>query len=266
MCNRSIILTDFDGHFMGLILHKGSSSNSGHYISMVKVGDIWFECDDVRITKIEFNHFCKFNTVYMLFYKRSTWWKQLRGIGLVLMDAACWVSWGEGIETPYSTGSSRRSHSMHCLLSFTFVSFLILWPLSPAASRVSWNRSCLVCSGLAYEIYNRGGPSMYVYCVICYRAILIPYVRSVGHVFAYIYTLDDSESPIHYATSLLPKIFPLILISHRIMYLLKVIAWKWKLEWKLWIFKLFWSELKYNTTISFLDILNKNLENNLKSM
>ncbi len=33
---------------MGLILHKGSSTNSGHYISMVKVGDIWFECDDVK--------------------------------------------------------------------------------------------------------------------------------------------------------------------------------------------------------------------------
>ncbi len=72
LCNRSISLTDFDGQLMGLMCHKGSSTNSGHYISMVKVGDIWFECDDVKITKIEFNHFCNSNTVYMLFYKRST--------------------------------------------------------------------------------------------------------------------------------------------------------------------------------------------------
>ncbi len=115
---------------MGLILHKGLSTNSGHYISMVKVGDIWFECDDVKITKIEFNHFCNSNTVYMLFYKRSTWWKQLRGIGLVPMDATCWVSCGENIKTPYSIDSSRRPPSMHCLLSFTFVTFFILWPLS----------------------------------------------------------------------------------------------------------------------------------------
>ncbi len=29
---------------------------------------------------------------YMLFYKRSTRWKHLRGIGLVSMHATCWVS------------------------------------------------------------------------------------------------------------------------------------------------------------------------------
>ncbi len=72
ICNRSISLTDFDGQLMDLILHKGSSTNSGHYISVVKVGDIWLESDDVKFTKIEYNHFCNSNTVYMLFYKGST--------------------------------------------------------------------------------------------------------------------------------------------------------------------------------------------------
>ncbi len=38
---------------------------------MVKVGDIWCECDDVKITKIEFNHFCNYNTVYMFFTKEA---------------------------------------------------------------------------------------------------------------------------------------------------------------------------------------------------
>ncbi len=89
LCNRSISLTDVDGQLMGLILHKGSSTNSGHYISMVKVGEIWFDCDDFKINKIEFNHFCDSNIVYMLFYKSSTRWKHLRSIALVPMDVAC---------------------------------------------------------------------------------------------------------------------------------------------------------------------------------
>ncbi len=50
---------------------------------------------------------------------------------------------------------------------------------------------------------------MYIYCVVCYRLIVAPpYARSVGHVFAYLYTLDDdSEHPVDYETSLLPNFF-----------------------------------------------------------
>ncbi len=49
---------------------------------------------------------------------------------------------------------------------------------------------------------------MYVYCVVCYHVIVAPYVRSVGHVYAYLYTLDDdSECPMDYEISLLPKVF-----------------------------------------------------------
>ncbi len=44
--------------------------------------------------------------------------------------------------------------------------------------------------------------------MVCYRVIVAPYVRSVGHVFAYVYTLDDdSERPMDYETSLLPEVF-----------------------------------------------------------
>ncbi len=143
--------------------------------------------------------------LFICYFTKET---HLRGIGLVPMDVDCWVSWGEGIETPFSTGSSWRPPSIHCLLSFTFVTFLIIWPLSPTAS-VSWYWSCFVCSGLAYEIYSGDGPSRYVYCVVCYRVIAAPYVRSVGHVFTYLYTLDDdSEHPMDYETSLLPTVFP----------------------------------------------------------
>ncbi len=32
---------------------------------------------------------------------------------------------------------------------------------------------------LAYEIYSGGGPSMYLYCVVCYHVIAPLYVRSI---------------------------------------------------------------------------------------
>ncbi len=52
---------------------------------------------------------------------------------------------------------------------------------------------------------------MYVFCVDCYRVIVAPYVRSVGHVFAYLYTLDyDLEPSMDYETPLLPKVLPLL--------------------------------------------------------
>ncbi len=101
--------------------------------------------------------------------------------------------------------------SLHALLTFiNFCYLFILWPLSRAASTFSWYRSCIVCSGLAYEIYSGGSPFTYVYCVVCYCVIAAPYVRSVGRVFKYIYTLDDDlERPMDHETSLLPKVFPL---------------------------------------------------------
>ncbi len=146
---------------MSLILHKGSSINSGHYIYIVKVGDVWFECGDVKITKIELHNFCNSNTAYMLFYKRSAWWKHLRGIGLVPMDATWFL----------------LKIFFHWVLSFTFVTFLIHWPLSPVAFSVSWCWSSFVCSGLMK--YSGGGPSTYIYCIVCYRVIATPCVRSV---------------------------------------------------------------------------------------
>ncbi len=49
---------------------------------------------------------------------------------------------------------------------------------------------------------------MYICCVVCYGVIADPNVRSVGHVFTYLYTLDDdSEHPMDYETSLFPKVF-----------------------------------------------------------
>ncbi len=35
------------------------------------------------------------------------------------------------------------------------------------------------CSGLAYIIYSRGSPFMYIYCMVCYCVIAAPYVRSI---------------------------------------------------------------------------------------
>ncbi len=104
----------------------------------------------------------------MLFYKRSTWWNIERGFGLVPMDAACWMNWGEGIKLNTLQVHPKDLLPCICLPSFTFISFLIYWHLSPAVYPVSWCRSCFVCSRLIYEIYSGCGPSTYVYCVVCY--------------------------------------------------------------------------------------------------
>ncbi len=95
--------------------------------------------------------------------------------------------------------------SFHCLLSITFVAFSIHWPLSPspAASSVSWCWSCFVCSGLTYEIYIGGGPSIYIYYKWCCPVL-------IHH-----YTLyDNLEHPMDYKLSLLPNVFPYLTLSY----------------------------------------------------
>ncbi len=82
--------------------------------------------------------------------------------------------------------------SFHCLLSFTFVTFLIHWSLSPAASIISWCRSYFVSSGLTYEIYIGCGPFMYIYYMVSYHG---PYVRSVVvslHTIALLMTIQNA--------------------------------------------------------------------------
>ncbi len=110
--------------------------------------------------------------------------------------------------------------------------FFILWPLSASASSVSWYQSCIVCSGLAYEIHRGGGPSTHVYCVVCYRVISAPYLRNVGHVFACLYTLDDDSEYLMDYETLIPKVFPLCwFLDHHLSFLY---VWNWQLNmsWK----------------------------------
>ncbi len=89
----------------------------------------------------------------MLFYKRSARWKHFKG------------HWTGPNECRMCNELRRKDRNsiynrfllktyFHCLLSFTFVTLLIYWPLSPADFSVFWCQSCFVCSGLTYEIYS----------------------------------------------------------------------------------------------------------------
>ncbi len=50
-----------------------------------------------------------------------------------------------------------------------------------------------------------------VWVNVCYHVIVAPYVRSVGHVFAYLYSRDDDlERHMDYETYLLSNVFPTI--------------------------------------------------------
>ncbi len=62
LCQIFISFTDFEGQLMDLILHEELSTNSGHYIFLVKVGDM-YSLVVCKQCGIEFNNFCNSNTV-----------------------------------------------------------------------------------------------------------------------------------------------------------------------------------------------------------
>ncbi len=87
--------------------------------SLLKV--IWLECGFKSLELI-----LTISVSLMLFIcyftKEAYEGKHVRGIELVPIDATCWVSWGEGIKTPYLTGSYWRllSIAFFCLFGLLF--------------------------------------------------------------------------------------------------------------------------------------------------
>jgi len=53
-----------------LVIHIGASCNSGHYISYVKRGNIWFLCNDSRVSAVSEKQVLKQNP-YMIFYQAA---------------------------------------------------------------------------------------------------------------------------------------------------------------------------------------------------
>ncbi len=143
-------------------------------------------------------------TVYMLFYKISTRWKHLKGFGLVPIDTACWVSSWEVIETQYSKGSSRRPPSMHCLFSFTLVIYFYYFGLCLLLLLVPLDINPVL---FVLDLYMKYTVEMVPLWTYIAWFVITPYVRSVGHVFAYLYTLDeDSEHTQGFFCDLISKI------------------------------------------------------------
>ncbi len=136
----------------------------------------------------------------MLFYKRSPWWKHLKGIEMFPMDVSCKVSSGEGIETPYSTGSWRLL-SISCfhslLLPVWFIDLCILLLLmSPYVNPVLF----VVDIHMKYTVEV-------VY--ILHGLWQQPISKKCCCVFAHHYILDDdAQYSMDYELSLLTKVFP----------------------------------------------------------
>ncbi len=53
----------------GVLVHMGSTTNNGHYISIIKNDNVWFHCSDTIIIPISENKVLE-QTAYMLFYKK----------------------------------------------------------------------------------------------------------------------------------------------------------------------------------------------------
>ncbi len=126
---------------------------------------------------------------------------------MVQLMPSCCVSW----EKSHWNSILNRfplNTFLHCFsVLFTFVTFLIQWPLSPVGYCIPWCRSCRVCSGLTYELYSGCDPSLYPNCVVCYRLLAVPCVWSVGCVFEHIHTLDVLECPWTLSCLCYPMIF-----------------------------------------------------------
>ncbi len=79
------------------------------------------------------------------------------------------------------------------LLIFVYFSyFYICRTLSPTASCIYWYWSCSLCSELPYVIYGGGGPSRYMYCVVCYHHCYHEFISVLFkflYVFYYITTM-----------------------------------------------------------------------------
>ena len=64
---EELTIPGFSGRLIGFIDHLGPSVNSGHYISNIKIGNSWFQCNDSHIFKTTFNTY----SVYLAFYKST---------------------------------------------------------------------------------------------------------------------------------------------------------------------------------------------------
>ncbi len=82
---------------------------------------------------------------------------------------------------------NRRQNSISTAFPEDFVHYLSCFAIY-CYDCGSW--FCFKCSGLVYEIYSRGGPSSYVYCVVYFCIDVITCAISVN-CFWLFHTLDD---------------------------------------------------------------------------
>ena len=68
LCNDNIVTPGFKGKLIAMINHKGTYINSGHYVSLVKSSNQWFECNDSIITSTNFTDICSSKDTYIAFY------------------------------------------------------------------------------------------------------------------------------------------------------------------------------------------------------
>mgnify|MGYP001552069461 CR=1 FL=1 len=62
-----------DNHLATLIaavFHKGTSTDNGHYTSVVKSNNIWYNCNDHTVRPTQYTDFCSSKEVYMAFYHK----------------------------------------------------------------------------------------------------------------------------------------------------------------------------------------------------
>jgi len=74
---KGIDIRKKNNHYIliGIIIHHGETSNSGHYSSIIKHNEEWIYCDDLRIVKIDINNEMEYiqKNCCVLLYKNVTY-------------------------------------------------------------------------------------------------------------------------------------------------------------------------------------------------
>ncbi len=141
---------------------------------MVQLGDIWFECDDVKIIQIKLKHLCISDTVNKLILQKKHMMETFNGHWAGPNGCLCWVKWGEGIETqqvPLKKISQLLTFIHLCYLFYSLTFCLLLLLMSPDVD--------LVLFFWTYIWDIQWCQSTYVYRGDCYLVIIALYVRIV---------------------------------------------------------------------------------------
>lgn len=71
-CDPTIALPNVTGKLVGMVMHTGRATTSGHYTALVRSDNVWYSCNDTAVHIISDNdNYLHSREVYLLFYVKD---------------------------------------------------------------------------------------------------------------------------------------------------------------------------------------------------